>query len=177
MLAPCLSLYKTIQIYIESYTIPLTHTHTHTQNAVFEKAAFTLYTNSCMCAFCPLTRNVWRASLIYGLFTPSPFAYPHLLAVADTGSTKCCLSFYTFPDNDLSCCTDAFGWARSLEELRSAKWRQFINTIIHNNNNRPDIIVKNQREKRCIPIDVAIPADRNVTQKEAEKKLNTRVCV
>ena len=37
--------------------------------------------------------------------------------------------------------------------------------------NRPDIITKNKKEKTCTPIDVAIPADRNVVQKEAEKKL------
>jgi hypothetical protein len=33
--------------------------------------------------------------------------------------------------------------------------------------NRPDIIIKNQKEKTCTPIDVAMPADRNVVQKEA----------
>jgi hypothetical protein len=43
--------------------------------------------------------------------------------------------------------------------------------MYNNNNNRPDIRVKNQREKRCIPIDVAVPADRNVSQKEAQEKL------
>ena len=37
--------------------------------------------------------------------------------------------------------------------------------------NRPDIIIKNKKEKSCTLIDVAIPADRNVVQKEAEKKL------
>jgi hypothetical protein len=36
--------------------------------------------------------------------------------------------------------------------------------------NRPDII-KNKHEKTCRLIDVAIPADRSVTQKEAERKL------
>jgi len=30
------------------------------------------------------------------------------------------------------------------------------------------IIIKNQKEKTCTLIDVAIPADRNVVQKEAE---------
>jgi len=52
--------------------------------------------------------------------------------------------------------------------------------IIENNNNnnnrevtanRPDIIIKNKKEKTCPLIDVAMPADRNVVQKEAEKKL------
>jgi hypothetical protein len=37
--------------------------------------------------------------------------------------------------------------------------------------NRPDVIIKNKKEKTCTLIDVAIPADRNVAQKEAEKKL------
>jgi hypothetical protein len=37
--------------------------------------------------------------------------------------------------------------------------------------NRPDIIIKNTKENTCVLIDVAIPADRNVKQKEAEKKL------
>jgi hypothetical protein len=38
--------------------------------------------------------------------------------------------------------------------------------------NRPDIIVvKNKKEKNCLFIDVAIPSDENVVQKEAEKKL------
>jgi hypothetical protein len=37
--------------------------------------------------------------------------------------------------------------------------------------NRADIIIKNNKEKTFTLIDVAIPADRNVVQKEAEKKL------
>ena len=37
--------------------------------------------------------------------------------------------------------------------------------------NRPYIIIKNKKEKTCTLIDVAIPAERNVVQKEAEKKL------
>ena len=40
--------------------------------------------------------------------------------------------------------------------------------------NRPDIIIKNKKEKTCTLIDVAIPADRNVVQKEAEEKLKYR---
>jgi len=36
--------------------------------------------------------------------------------------------------------------------------------------NRSDIIIKNKKEKTCTLIDVAIPADRNVVQKEAEEK-------
>jgi len=36
---------------------------------------------------------------------------------------------------------------------------------------RPDIIIKNKKEKTCTLTDVAIPADRNVGEKEVEKKL------
>ena len=36
--------------------------------------------------------------------------------------------------------------------------------------NRPDIIIKN-KEKTCLLINVVTPADRNVIQKEAEKKI------
>ena len=49
------------------------------------------------------------------------------------------------------------------------------NQTVHTNTevtaNRPDIIIKNQKGKTCILIDVAIPADRNVVQKEEEEKL------
>jgi hypothetical protein len=41
----------------------------------------------------------------------------------------------------------------------------------YNNNNNKDIIIQNKKEKTCTLIDVAIPAHRNVMQKEAEKKL------
>jgi predicted phage tail protein len=44
--------------------------------------------------------------------------------------------------------------------------------------NRPDIIIKNKNEKTCVLIDVAIAVDRNVTQKEAEKKLQYKsLCI
>ena len=43
------------------------------------------------------------------------------------------------------------------------------NTAVHTDRevtaNRPDIIIKNKKEKTCTLIDVAIPADRNVVQK------------
>jgi len=42
--------------------------------------------------------------------------------------------------------------------------------------NRPDIIIKNK--KTCLLIDVSIPADRNVTQRETEKKMKWKnLCV
>jgi hypothetical protein len=37
--------------------------------------------------------------------------------------------------------------------------------------NRTDIIIKNKKDKTCLLIDVAIPSDKNVIQKEAEKKI------
>jgi hypothetical protein len=37
--------------------------------------------------------------------------------------------------------------------------------------NWPDIKIKNKKEKICALVDVAIPADRNVVQREAEKNL------
>jgi len=44
--------------------------------------------------------------------------------------------------------------------------------------NRPDIIIENKKEKTCTLIDVAIPADRNVVQKEAETKLKYKsLCI
>jgi hypothetical protein len=56
-------------------------------------------------------------------------------------------------------------------------WNQEVHTDREVIANRPDIIIKNKTEKTCILIDVAIPADRHIAQKEAEKKINTRVCV
>ncbi|KAI5731215.1 hypothetical protein M8J77_006429 [Diaphorina citri] len=39
------------------------------------------------------------------------------------------------------------------------------------NANKPDIIVRDRKEKMCLIIDVAIPADMNIERKEAEKIL------
>jgi len=53
-------------------------------------------------------------------------------------------------------------------------WNQAVHTDREVTANRPDMIIKNKtkkKEKTCTPIDVAIPADKNVVQKEAEKKL------
>jgi hypothetical protein len=40
--------------------------------------------------------------------------------------------------------------------------------------NRPDIIIKNKKDKSYLLIDVAIPSDKNVIQKESEKKLKCK---
>ena len=50
-------------------------------------------------------------------------------------------------------------------------WNQAVHTDREVKANRPNIIIKNKKEKTRTLIDVAIPADRNVVQKEAEKKL------
>jgi len=50
-------------------------------------------------------------------------------------------------------------------------WNQAVHTDREVIANRPDVIIKNKKEKTCTLIDVAILADRNVVQKEAEKKL------
>jgi len=50
-------------------------------------------------------------------------------------------------------------------------WNQAVHTDREVTANRSDIIIKNKKEKTCTLIDVAISADRNVVQKEAEKKL------
>ena len=50
-------------------------------------------------------------------------------------------------------------------------WNQPVHTDREVTANRPDIIIKNKKEKTCTLIDVAIPADKSAVQKEAEKKL------
>jgi len=50
-------------------------------------------------------------------------------------------------------------------------WNQAVHTDREVTANRRDIIIKNKKEKRRTLIDVAIPAHRNVVQKEAEEKL------
>ena len=57
-------------------------------------------------------------------------------------------------------------------------WNQAVHTDREVTANRPDIKIKNNKEKTCTLIDVAIPADRNVVQKEAEKKLKYKsLCI
>jgi len=57
-------------------------------------------------------------------------------------------------------------------------WNQAVHTDREVTANRPDIIIKNKKEKTCTLIEVAMPADRNVVQKEAEKKLKYKsLCI
>jgi hypothetical protein len=50
-------------------------------------------------------------------------------------------------------------------------WNQGVQTDREVLANRPDIIIKNKKDKICLLINVAIPSDRNVVQKESENKL------
>ena len=57
-------------------------------------------------------------------------------------------------------------------------WNQAVHTDREVTTNRADIIIQNKKEKTCTLIDVAIPADRNVVQKESEKQLKYRsLCI
>jgi hypothetical protein len=50
-------------------------------------------------------------------------------------------------------------------------WNEGVKTDREVLANRPDIIVKNKKGRTCLLTDVAIASDRNIIQKEAEKKL------
>jgi len=57
-------------------------------------------------------------------------------------------------------------------------WNQAVHTDRKVRANMPDIIIKNKKEKTYTLIDVAIPADSNVVQKEAENKLKYKsLCI
>jgi len=57
-------------------------------------------------------------------------------------------------------------------------WNQAVHTDREDTANRPDITIKNKKEKTCTLIDVAIPTDRNEVQKEVEKKLKYKsLCI
>ena len=46
-----------------------------------------------------------------------------------------------------------------------------IHCSLNNNNNKPDIIIRDNEKGTCMLIDIAISGDRNVIKKEAEKIL------
>ena len=54
-------------------------------------------------------------------------------------------------------------------ERASILWDMPVNTDKEIKANRPDIITKDKKEKKCIMIDMSIPSDRNVSIKEVEK--------
>jgi len=57
-------------------------------------------------------------------------------------------------------------------------WHQGVHTNREFTANRPDMIIRNKQEETCILTDVAVPADRNVVQKEGGKKLKYKsLCI
>ena len=48
-------------------------------------------------------------------------------------------------------------------------WNQQVQTVRTIPNNKPYIIIRDNEKRTCMLIDVAIPGDRNVIKKEAEK--------
>jgi len=57
-------------------------------------------------------------------------------------------------------------------------WNQAVHTDREVTANRPYILIKNNKEITCTLIDVAKSADRNVVQKEVEKKLKYKsLCI
>ena len=48
-------------------------------------------------------------------------------------------------------------------------WEIPVKTNKEIKTNRPDIIIKDKKERKCIMIDMNIPSDRNVSIKEVEK--------
>jgi hypothetical protein len=50
-------------------------------------------------------------------------------------------------------------------------WNQQVRTDRTNPNNKPDIIIWDNEKGTCMLLDAAIPGDRNVIKKEAEKIL------
>jgi hypothetical protein len=56
-------------------------------------------------------------------------------------------------------------------EDKTVLWNQGVQTDREVPANRPVIIIENKKDKMCLLIDVAIPSDRNVIQKESEKRL------
>jgi len=64
---------------------------------------------------------------------------------------------------------------KSVETSQGSKvtifWNQQVQHVRTIPNNKPDIIIRDNEKGTCMLIDVAIPGDRNVIKKEAEKIL------
>jgi hypothetical protein len=55
------------------------------------------------------------------------------------------------------------------EDITTVLWNQGVRTDREFLANRPDIIIKNNKDKICFLIDVAIPPDRNVFRSSKKK--------
>jgi len=68
--------------------------------------------------------------------------------------------------------------SQCMKREMSLLWNQAVHTDREVTVNRPDIIIKNKKGKICTLIDVAIPIDGNVVQKEAQEKLKYKsLCI
>jgi len=56
------------------------------------------------------------------------------------------------------------------QEDLTLQWNPAVHTDREVTANRPDVISKNKKEKTCVLIDVAMPAEVNVVQTEVGKK-------
>jgi hypothetical protein len=54
-------------------------------------------------------------------------------------------------------------------------WNQQVQTDRTIPNNKPDIVISDNEKRTCVLVDVAIPGDRSVIKKEAEKILKYKV--
>ena len=80
--------------------------------------------------------------------------------------------------NLVKCRSNPSTWQSKTLQQENNNHNQAVHTDREVTANRPDIIIKNNKEKTCTLIDVAIPADRNVVQKEAENKLKYKsLCI
>lgn len=76
--------------------------------------------------------------------------------------------------------TEETQWYKHKPEsvVRNDRYTVLYNEQVHTDRmisaNKPDIIIKDKQNKQCQLIDVAIPADHNLIQKEAEKMLKYR---
>jgi hypothetical protein len=67
---------------------------------------------------------------------------------------------------------------KSIETSQGGKvtilWNQKVQTDRTILNNKPDIMIRDNEKRTCVLIDVAIPANRNVIKKKAEKILKCK---
>jgi len=64
------------------------------------------------------------------------------------------------------------------QEVVTVLWNQAVHMEREVTASRQDVIINSKKEKTCVLVDVAVPTDRNVVQKETEKKLKYKsLCI
>ena len=71
-------------------------------------------------------------------------------------------------------CTVPKSVETSLDGKVTILWKQQVRTDRTIPNNKLDIIIRDNKQGKCMLLDVANPRDRNVVKKEAEKILNCK---